>query len=77
MVSVGVLPLERIGLQFFMSLMLGMEMNGQYRLMQKRLPDINVFLEITSVSNTTQRRRTVDLLKRLTPDFIPPSHYTK
>ena len=78
MVSVGVSALGRTDLHFIDA---GVKINGQYYrevlLMQKLLPDIKQFSDYFTFQQdgapAHRAHETVDLLKRETPDFIPPS----
>ena len=71
MVSVGLSALGRTDLYFINA---GVKINGQYYrevlLMQKLLPDIKQFSDYFTYQQ--DGHETVDLLKRETPDFIPP-----
>jgi len=75
MVSVGVLALKRTNLHLLDAV--GVKINGQYHIVQKLLPDIKEFSDYFSFQQDSaaahRAQETVDLLKRLTPDFIPPS----
>ena len=78
MVSVGVSALVRTDSHFIDAVV---KINGQYYrevlLMQKLLPDINQFLDYFNFQQdgapAHRAHEMVDLLKRETPDFIPPS----
>ena len=78
MVSVGVSALGRTDLYFVDA---DVKINGQYYrevlLMQKLLPDIKEFSDYFTFQQDSapahRAKETVDLLKRETPDFIPPS----
>ena len=77
MVSVGVSALGRTDLHFIDA---GVKINGQYYrevlLMQKRLHDIKEFSDYFIFQQDSapahHAKETVDLVKRETPDFIPP-----
>ena len=78
MVSVGVSALGRTDLHLIDA---GVKIKGQYYrevlLMQKLLPDIKQFSDYFTFQQdgapAHRAHETVDLLKRETPDFIPPS----
>ena len=78
MVSMGVSALGRTDLHFIDA---GVKINGKYYrevlLMQKLLPDIKQFSDYFTFQQDRaaayRMHETVDLLKRETPDFIPPS----
>jgi len=78
MVSVGVSALGRTHLHFIDA---GVKINGQYYrevlLMQELLPEIKEFSDYFTFQQDSapahRAKETVDLLKRETPDFIPPS----
>jgi len=78
MVSVGVSAVGRTDLHFIDA---GVKINGQYYrevlLMQKLLRDIKEFSDYFIFQQDSapahHAKETVDLLKRETPDFIPPS----
>jgi len=75
MVSVSVLALKHTNLHFIDAV--GVKINGQYYIVQKLPPDIKEFSDYFSFQQDSaaahRAQETVDLLKRLTPDFIPPS----
>jgi hypothetical protein len=78
MVSVGVSALERTGIHFVKP---GVKINGDYYrntlLLEDLLPDIQELSEFFIFQQdgapAHRARETVELLQRVTPDFIPPT----